>query len=412
MFLGSHISSDSSRVLGTDTTRTPRRKIAYLTVKDPADRGSWSGTQYYMAQTLQLHCGDVTPIGPIRPASLPLKKALRKAMRAMGKNYLFTHSVAFANETARIAEQRLAEAQFDLIFAPAGSAQVAYLKTSVPIVYLSDATFSAILNYYPEFSGISQSMIHQANTVEQLAIDRARLVIYSSSWAAESARKDYGAEPEKVHVVPFGANLDQPPPAERVLNQRDSEVCKLLFVGVSWTKKGGDIALEALAALERLGVPAELTIVGCTPPGRIARENLRVFRTLNKNVAEERRQLETLYLESDFFLLPTRADCSPIVLCEAAAFGLPSISTDTGGVSEIIRNGENGFLLPPSARGIDYARVIAETYADKRKLQQMRICSRRSYDRQLNWDAWGRSVAGILAKLDEASPVPRAEIIS
>jgi glycosyltransferase involved in cell wall biosynthesis len=318
----------------------------------------------------------------------------------IGKNYLFTHSVAFANETARIAEQRLAKAHFDLIFAPAGSAQVAYLKTDIPIIYLSDTTFAAIVNYYPEFSGVSRSVIQQANTIEQLAIDRARLILYSSSWAAESARKDYGADPTKVHVVPFGANLDQSPPTERVLNRVLSPVCKLLFVGVHWTKKGGDIALETLVALERLGVPVELTIVGCSPPREMALTNLRVFHTLNKNVPEERQQLEALYLESDFFLLPTRADCSPIVLCEASAFGLPSISTDTGGVSEIIRDGENGFLLPPHARGSDYARVIADTYADKQKLQQMRIWSRRSYDTRLNWTAWGQAVAGLLAKLD------------
>lgn len=381
-----------------DLPREGRLKIAYLTVNDPGDRRSWSGTHYYIAEALQRHCGDVTALGPIKPGSMLLRKALRKALRAMGKTYLFTHTVNFAKETARIAEQRLGNTRYDLILAPAGSGQIAYLNSDIPVVYLSDSTFSAILNYYPEFSGISQAIIHQANTIEQLAIDKASLIVYSSSWAAKSALKNYHADPAKVHVVPFGANLDEPPSAECALNKKPSQLCRLLFVGVDWAKKGGDIAFETLVELERLGVPAELTVVGCRPPKQVHHRNLQVFHFLNKNDPEQRRQLEALYLDADFFLLPTRTECYGIVFCEANAFGLPAIGTDTGGVSEVIRNGENGFLLPPSARGNQYARVIADLYADKQKLQQMQRCSRQSYDTRLNWDTWGNAVAGLLAR--------------
>jgi glycosyltransferase involved in cell wall biosynthesis len=392
--------------------KTSRLKIAYLTLNDPRDRRSWSGTHYYMAQALQRHCGEVVALGPIRPKSMLLRKLLRKALEILtGREYLFRHCVSFAKETARIAEKRLANTRFDLIFAPVGSAQVAYLNTDIPIVYSSDATFSALLNYYPECSGVSQRIVHQANTIEQLAIDRASLILYSSSWAAESARKDYHADAAKVHVVPFGANLDEPPPAQRVLNGSPYGVCKLLFIGVHWARKGGDIALETLVELERLGVPAQLTVVGCTPSKQLSHRNLRVFHSLNKNDLDQRRQLEALYLESDFLLLPTRAECYGVVFCEANAFGLPAISTDTGGVSEIIRNGENGFLLPPSARGAEYARVIADVYADKQRLQQMRRCSRLSFDRRLNWDTWGKTVADLFARFISA-PVQRSTILS
>jgi glycosyltransferase involved in cell wall biosynthesis len=139
-------------------------------------------------------------------------------------------------------------------------------------------------------------------------------------------------------------------------------------------------------------------VVGCTPPEHVTHRNLRVFSFLSKNNVEERAKLESLYLNADFFLLPTRADCSPIVLCEAAAFGLPVISTDTGGVSDIVRNGENGVLLPPTAKGSEYARVIADSYRDTQRFQRMRRRSRELYDTRLNWDAWGKTVAGLIGK--------------
>lgn len=354
-----------------------------------------------MARALQRHCGEVTALGPIMPATLLPRRILRKAIRKFtGREYLFKHTTRFAKATARIAHRRLASSSFDVIFAPAGSAQIAYLDTNTPIVYMSDATFSAIVNYYPEYSRTSRAIIDQANSIEQLAIDKATLILYSSSWAADSARLDYYADPAKVHVVPLGANIEEAPPAERVLNKTPSDTCKLLFVGVDWAKKGGEIALEALVELERLGVPTRLTVVGCVPPKGLGDKKLHVFPFLNKNDPDQRRQLEDLYLEADLFVLPTRAECYGIVFCEANAFGLPAIGTNTGGVSEIIRSGENGFLLPPGARGMEYARVVADLWADKQKLQQMRRTSRQSYEARLNWDVWGKTVSDLLATIN------------
>ncbi len=301
-----------------------RLQIGYLTVNDPSDCKSWSGTQYYLAQSLQRHCGDVIPLGPIRPRSMFAKRVLKKALRVVsGREYLFTHTRSFAIETAHIAEQRLRDKNLDVIFAPAGSAQVAYLDTPVPIVYSSDTTFWAIQNYYPEFSGISTKIAQQANAIEQMAINNAKLILYPSTWAAESANKYYGADLAKVHVVPYGANLDDVPSVDEILRKRLSEICKLLFVGVDWSKKGGEIAFETLIELERLGVPAQLTIVGCLPPKHLNRKNMRVYRFLSKANPDQRRQLESLYMDSDFFVLPTRAECYGIVFCEANAFGLP-----------------------------------------------------------------------------------------
>lgn len=374
-----------------------RPRIAYLTRNDPQDRKSWSGTQYSMATALQRHCGDVVPIGPINPPLETLRKAVRKSLRRLtGRTYLYTHTVGFSKQIARIAAKKIAGERFDLVFAPAGSAEIAYLQTDLPLVYLSDATFASVLDYYPEFSRVLKGCIRDANTLEQSAINRASLVFYSSSWAADSARKDYGADAAKVRVVPFGANLEEPPSAEEVLNRGLSDTCRMLFVGVDWEKKGGKIAFETLLELERLGISAQLTVVGCVPPSDIRHKNLRIAGSLNKNDSSQRRQLYQLYRDADCFLLPTRADCSPIVLCEANAFGLPAITTDTGGIADIIENGKNGYRLPLSARGRGYAEVIARIHSNKEAYIEMRRNSRAAYDSRLNWDAWGISVNSII----------------
>ena len=52
--------------------------------------------------------------------------------------------------------------------------------------------------------------------------------------------------------------------------------------------------------------------------------------------------------------MPTRADCTPISFCEAASYGLPVISTDTGGVAAVVEPGETGILLPLNASAEQY----------------------------------------------------------
>jgi glycosyltransferase involved in cell wall biosynthesis len=63
-----------------------------------------------------------------------------------------------------------------------------------------------------------------------------------------------------------------------------------------------------------------------------------------------------LYADADLFVLPTLADCLGVVIEEAAATGLPVITTDVGGVGESVDPGVSGLLVPPGdARAVELA---------------------------------------------------------
>jgi glycosyltransferase involved in cell wall biosynthesis len=58
--------------------------------------------------------------------------------------------------------------------------------------------------------------------------------------------------------------------------------------------------------------------------------------------------LKRLYAEADIFVLPTKADFAPTnAVCEAMAMRLPIITTRVGGLDEVVRDGESGFVVPP-----------------------------------------------------------------
>jgi len=378
-------------------------KIAFLTSLDPQDKRSWSGSLYYMTRALQKHCGDVFYVGPMNaPIEILIGKIMHRSTRLFfRKNFMYFHSALVAKRYAKIAAQRLARQSFDVIVTPAAATEIAFLKTDVPIVLIKDATYPLLHNYYPIFSHLHQRSFNELTLNEDLALKKARVLLYSSTWAARSAIEDYGADPAKIHVVPFGANLDEIPPREVVLAREKSERCRLLFLGVDWVRKGGDIAYETLLKLEEIGIEAELIVCGTTPPPGIAHERMKVIPFLDKNDEQQARAIEKLYATSDFLILPTRADCVPNVFREANAFGVPIITTDTGGVADAVRDGENGYVLPFEAQGKAYARVIAELYQDDQRYAEMVRASRAAFDERLNWDAWGIAVNKLITEMLE-----------
>ena len=376
-------------------------KIAFLTSLDPQDRRSWSGILYCMVQALQKHCGEVSHIGPLHaPKEELIGRIINKCTRVLfKKRYKYHYSILMSKHYAKTVAQQLAGQGFDLIVAPLGSAEIAFLKTDIPTILVGTATLGLLFNYYPTCLNLVNLSYREMDIIEKHATRMAKALVYSSPWGARSAIDDYHADPAKVHVVPMGANFDNPPAREVILQKRKSSSCKLLFVGVDWQRKGGGIAFETLLELEKMGITAELIICGCTPPKQFTHEKMQIIPFLDKNDPEQHNRLTQLYLESDFLLLPTRSDCTPIVFCEANAYGLPVITARTGGVPEVVRDGENGFVLPFAARGDEYAEVIASVYQDDECYTRLVCTSRAAYDERLNWDAWGKAMNTILSEV-------------
>ncbi|HVB62180.1 MAG TPA: glycosyltransferase family 4 protein [Ktedonobacteraceae bacterium] len=392
------------------TEQEQRPRIAYLTQGDPHDKRAWSCSLYYIGQALRQHCGDVSSIGPLPLPPPRLSDRLRaKSSRLLRRRYLYETNLRAAYTCGQQAARKLAVGvdslsggevilRPDVIVAVASEAAIAYLETETPMVLVGDTTYAQLVDYFPYYSHISGRSLREIHTIEQRVFAKVRASIFTSEWAARFVIDRYHADPRHVYVVPFGVNLDSiPEPA--IANARTrSETCRLLFMGVEWQRKGGDIAYQTLLALRAKGTDAELIVCGCTPPAQLVHKHMTVIPFLNKNDPRQQQQLEQLFITAHFLLLPTRADCAPNVFREASAFGLPVITTNTGGVSGIIHEGENGYMLPLSARGDDYAALIARIYGAEEHYTRIVQSSRAAFEQRLNWDAWGRSIHDILVQ--------------
>lgn len=285
-------------------------------------------------------------------------------------------------------KQKIREDDFDCIVVGAGETElIACLNTRLPIIFIGDSTFANMVNYYPWHTHLYKNAVRQGNSIEKKAIQKCTHIMYSSEWAANSAITDYGAGRHKISVVDFGANLIKIPPREDVINKPQSEKCRLLFLGVQWERKGGDIAYRTFLELRNSGCGSTLTIIGCNPPLPVD-PDLTIIPFLDKNNEKDFTALYRILSETDLLLIPTRADCTPIVFSEAAAFGIPVITTDTGGITAVIAEGKNGYSLPVEANALDYCSLILKIWNDKALFRGLIQSSRGEYDTRLNWDRW------------------------
>ena len=370
----------------------PPVRIGFVSAAGPEDIRAQSGIPWFMRQALERYCGKVDHLGPLQPwIARPLHLASRASQR-LSRRYRFidTNGERLSRAYARLLSPRIVSADNDWLFAPYASAEIAYLETTKPIVYYSDATFRIMCDYYPGFTGLSRRSRRAGDELERRAIDRATIACFASDWAAASARRDYGAPPDKVVVVPMSANFLDPPPVESLRFDRDGASIRLLFVGVDWERKGGPIAYDTLVALRCMGMKATLTVVGCAPPARINGAGVSILGFLSKSRPDQRATLEAVFRDADVLIAPTSAECYGCVFVEAAAFALPSVATNTGGVSSAMAGGASGLLLPPGSTGQQYAEAIMDVMADPCRYHALRVSARRAFDTQLSWTAWSR----------------------
>jgi glycosyltransferase involved in cell wall biosynthesis len=114
--------------------------------------------------------------------------------------------------------------------------------------------------------------------------------------------------------------------------------------------KGIDLLLDALARLERRGVPADAAIVGDGPDRRrlAARvQELGLDGRVRLLGPASQDRIRELYAGAAVFCLPSLSEGVPVVLMEAMAMGLPVVATRITGVPELVEEDRSGFLVPP-----------------------------------------------------------------
>ncbi len=303
------------------------------------------------------------------------------------------HSEFIARQKTRVARQR----QFDILWVHGWENAVAFrdLARRMPAVVTLDSV-PATMDRQLRLAGASPWKRAVAHQIHHRAF-RAATADFDC-WlpmapdCARSLQHDYGVDPERclVTLLPQDTNWWAPPP------RSFAPPWRALFVGNDFERKGGEFLLRLYAS--HLANACTLTIVSNDPvlAGRKLPPGVQWIRGAAKD------QVRDAYWNSHLLLLPTRQDYAPQVVAEASAAGLPSLATDVGGVPDLIRNGETGFILPREASLDQWAGRILGLLAEPEALRRMSGRARSFAEEFLSLERFGRLVSNVVDRLRAA----------
>jgi glycosyltransferase involved in cell wall biosynthesis len=371
--------------------------ITYITEYEATNIHKFSGLGYYIGKSLENQGCKINYI------TLPKKnkritfiikflfyKLARKSYDVNREPFICKHYATVLN--------KLLTSKTDIIFSP-GTLPVALLKTDIPVVIYTDACFAGMINFYKYFTNMPKETIRNGNYLEQSALSNCTLAIFSSDWAAESAKQHYDILKSKVFVVPFGANIESSVNEEaivEIIRKKSTQVVKLLFLGVDWERKGGDVALEAAEILNARGIRTELHLVGSQMTDSKFPSFVVNHGFITKSTKEGRDLLNDLLITSHFLILPTKADCTPVVYSEANSFGLPCLTTNVGGIPSIIKSRVNGETFSVDESPLVYADYISEMIKDRQAYNDLCMSSYKEYLNRLNWSTSGKKLVRLM----------------
>ncbi|MBC8008990.1 MAG: glycosyltransferase family 4 protein [Burkholderiales bacterium] len=373
-------------------------KLLYTCADHASDPLHWSGTVSNCRNALENAGVKLAVFDRIPFECPPPLRLLHQWYKRLGTR---THHLQFEPAVLRRAAARIAtrfaEGDCDAVFCPGTGVPVAaYLPASIPVVSYLDATKrSWIETYFGLKTLCARSRRHLA-AVDLGGLINHSLTVFSSDWARAEAAGDYQMPSDRMAVVPFGANLADPPPRASVeswIGSRRREPFRLLFLGKEWIRKGGPDALALIRSLRKLGQPATLDIVGCTPVlDAEERAYARVHGFIDHSQHAGAERFHTLLREAHVLLFLSRAEAYGIALCEAAAFGVPAYALRVGGIPTIVRHGENGWLGAAPFHADTAAATLATAWRSPTEYRRVALAARTDYEARLNWRVAGQSL--------------------
>ena len=207
--------------------------------------------------------------------------------------------------------------------------------------HVLDGYFSPVVTRF--FIGMERALARRTD----------RLVTVSPRLRADLLGMGIG-RPERVEVIPLGLDLERfrrarlEAPVLRASLGVGADGPLLGIVGRLVPIKDHATLFQAMALLELRDPPAHLVVVG-DGEERARLDALASRLGLGQRIhfLGWRTDLETILPELDMVICASKNEGTPVALIEAMAAGVPALSTDVGGVADLVTHGETGWLVPP-----------------------------------------------------------------
>jgi len=221
------------------------------------------------------------------------------------------------------------------------------------------------------------STFHKILSREIDECNEADYILCPSRYVMESFGK-YGIPKSKFILIPYGVDLSLFSRQEKL-----DDIFRILFVGTIGVRKG---LIYLFEALKLLTIEFECLIIGRIEPAfeNIFKEHSSLFKHIGR---VEHSQIKHYYSNSSVFVFPSIDEGMAYVQLEAMACGLPVICTPNSGGDSVIRDGEEGFIVP-LRDPLAIKNRIEYLYHNPSELKKM-SCNAETRSKQFTWERYG-----------------------
>lgn len=234
-----------------------------------------------------------------------------------------------------------------------------------------------------------------------------RAVICNSAMVASEIRDEYGIAPEKLHVIYNGVDLGVYSREKLIKNRKSireefaipDTAPLILYVGSGYQRKGVKPLLDAMKCDELRKIGAHLAIIGADKHIDRYKRTAERYHIADRIVfAGPQRHVAPWYGAADVFALPTQYDPCPNAALEALATGLPTLTSPTCGVAELIRSPLAGAVVSPQEPEAIAAELARLLELASRPDGVVQAAARACVD-HLSWDAMSQQLQRLYADL-------------
>lgn len=259
----------------------------------------------------------------------------------------------------------------------AGPAVAAWSRRStVPYVFVSHS-----LRAVSRFSDYRWELArYYAWSNRRAARDACRVVTVSDALRREWMR--WAVPSEKITVLRAAVDDAETGPAT-TSHLKDGSL-ELLYVGRTSYEKGLDLLIDAVAECVRRELPLRVRIAGSVGPEHTARQQVTRERLPVEFLgALDNAAARSLMHDADLLVIPSRYDSCPVVALEGLCAGALILAARSGGLPEIIEDGETGILVPAEdSRSL--ADAITQVAGGRERFAHIREAARRA-SRRFTW---------------------------
>ncbi len=356
-------------------------KVLYIAGKyDPRDHDSGSGVDYMIYQSLKQKGIDLTLAGPFDKPWTLIEELYFLVHTIISSKGPVKYPRSYLKDASRQVDRAIRDVDPDVIFTK-HAASLSYCPIEKPLVYLIDST---LVGYRSQWGNFTDSAYKSMLAWETRVVQASREVITNSDWSASILADDYHVDKSRITVYANPSSIPQDVVPENLeLDTKDFDPIKLLLVGRAYRRKGIDIAIETVQQLNASGHPAELRIVGMDGEDK---PHVRYMGYYKKTIREELIGYVENYSWANFLIHPARFEAAGIVPGEAAAFGVPTITNNAGGLGTTVKDGVSGIVLPIGSSADLYVEAILRLVNNPEDYIKLCISSRNRYESELNWD--------------------------